>query len=111
METDNARAGESAPLGSQQREPWRVACRIVGVMPITAIDTRRRLFHALERVFPVRFEPREAGDLTGLDAFVAFPSATSDDADLTASGRFLASSSMRSMEASDASRNPLSSWP
>ena len=52
-------------------------------MPITAIDTRRRLFHALERVFPVRFEPREAGDLTGLDAFVAFPSATSDDADLT----------------------------
>jgi hypothetical protein len=33
---------------------------------------RPRLLGALERAFPVRFEPRAAGELAGLDALIAF---------------------------------------
>ena len=65
------------PLGSARTElgPSRVERKIVGVLQPEALETRRRLFRALERVFPVHFEPRETGNLSGLDAVVAISSA------------------------------------
>src|SRR5262245_35997245 len=52
---------------------WAEASRvIVGVCPTSAFHRRRRLFHALERVLPVRFTPRRTGEWRGLRAAILF---------------------------------------
>src|SRR3954470_7719073 len=47
-------------------------CVRVGVVPAAAATAHARLLAALEAVYPVRFEPRAAGDWRELDAVVAF---------------------------------------
>ncbi len=47
---------------------------VVGVVPPAAYDGRRRLFGALEQVFPVRFEGRTLEALRDVDGVVAFDS-------------------------------------
>jgi hypothetical protein len=49
--------------------------KIVGVFPRHARASRQRLFDALERCLPVRFEGREDGSWRALDAAVVFPGA------------------------------------
>lgn len=44
----------------------------VGVVPPPAFERRRRLFAALERTFPVRFQARTAAQVRGLAAMIAF---------------------------------------
>jgi hypothetical protein len=51
--------------------------RTVGVFPRAEWDGRRRLFDALQLVFPVRFEGRDDGDWAGLDGGVFFGTAPS----------------------------------
>src|SRR5947207_15790283 len=42
----------------------------VGVVPPEAFLARARLWRALEQAFPVSFQPREQGQLDGLDAAI-----------------------------------------
>src|ERR1700761_3965051 len=52
---------------------WAEASRaVIGVCPPLAFHQRRRLFHSLARVHPVRFAPRQQGDWRGLQAAVIF---------------------------------------
>ena len=43
---------------------------VVGIVPAQQLDSRPRLFAALEAALPVRFESREASALDGLDALL-----------------------------------------
>ena len=45
----------------------------MGVVPAEAFERRAHLFDVLEGVFPVRFEPRDAGSWRDLDAVIACP--------------------------------------
>ncbi len=49
--------------------------KLIGVFPASAANERARLFRALEAIFPVRFEGREPGQRTGLDAAMVLPGA------------------------------------
>jgi hypothetical protein len=53
---------------------WEQQDVVVGVSPSGAFTCRSRLFAALEEVFDVGFEPRDAGSWRGLDAAIAFAS-------------------------------------
>src|SRR5262245_7035288 len=59
-------------LALERAEPLDAATRVIGVLPVVAAKAKPRLLQALERVFPVRFEERDAGDLTGVDGVLAF---------------------------------------
>jgi hypothetical protein len=52
----------------------------VGVVPASEHGRRRRLLHALEQAYPVRFEPREADVWRGLDGLIAFGDAAREAA-------------------------------
>ena len=43
---------------------------VIGVFPAAALSQREALFAALEEAFPVRFEGRDAGELSGLDGAI-----------------------------------------
>src|SRR5262245_56059841 len=58
----------------ERAEPLDAVTRVIGVLPVGAAKTKPRLLRAPERVFPVRFEERDAGDLTGVDGVLAFTS-------------------------------------
>jgi hypothetical protein len=45
--------------------------KVVGVSPADALPANEELFRNLEAVFSVRFEPREPGELRGIDALLA----------------------------------------
>jgi hypothetical protein len=45
---------------------------VVGVFPVSAFHERARLFHAVERALPVRFEPRASAEQRALDAAIVF---------------------------------------
>ena len=51
---------------------WIVRQLVVGVFPRATFHARARLFRALERVLPVRFEPRAGGEQRALDAAIVF---------------------------------------
>jgi hypothetical protein len=61
------------PACSDHVEPVRV-----GIVPAQERRARARLLDALEAMYPVRFEPREAGDLRGLDALITIGAAEVD---------------------------------
>lgn len=48
--------------------PANADVKRVGVFPASERERRRRLFDALEKAFPLRFEPRSPGELRDLDA-------------------------------------------
>lgn len=64
---------------------------IVGIYPQGQVERRARLFGALSQAFPtVRFEAREAGAWTGLDALIEFGGDSEAGAAATAGTRALA---------------------
>ena len=69
-ETVRSRSRGSTALSGEHAELSAPSARVIGVFPRTAVNARLRLFRALERVLPVRFEGREPGDFAGLDAVV-----------------------------------------
>jgi hypothetical protein len=56
------------------------ARHVVGVFPRRARESRGRLFDALERCFPVRFEGREEGSWRALDAALVLPESERSEA-------------------------------
>ena len=69
-ETVRSKSRGSTALSGEHAELSAPSARVIGVFPRTAVNARLRLFRALERVLPVRFEGREPGDFAGLDAVV-----------------------------------------
>jgi hypothetical protein len=86
------------PASSHRVDPVRV-----GIAPGHERRARARLLDALEAMYPVRFEPRELGDINGLDALItvgAVPAPHSIPT-LAATGRELAPTAPRPVVLAD----------